>query len=84
MFTLADSNTMRLLRAISLTGPTSVRVLAERLGLHPRTVRDILARTTALGVVRPPRGSVGRYELDAEALRAAVARNCDALLGTPA
>lgn len=84
MFALADSNTTRLLRALSLTGPTSVKALAEGLGLPPATVRAILARTASLGVVRSQPGSLPRYELDADALRAAVARNRDTLLGATA
>lgn len=84
LFALADTNTARLLRALSLAGPTPVAVLAERLALCPTTVRDILARTTALGVVRSQPGSLARYELDADALRAAVTRNRDTLLGATA
>lgn len=84
MFALADANTTRLLRALSLAGPASVKVLAEELALHPTTVRDILTRTTALGVVRPHPGPSALYELDAEAVRAAVNRNRNALLGATA
>lgn len=84
LYALADTNTARLLRTLSLAGPTPVGVLAERLALRPAVVRDILARTSALGLVRSRPGLQTHYELDADALRAAVVRNRDTLLGATA
>lgn len=84
MFVLADPNTIRLLRALSLGGPATVPELAARLALHQRAVRQTVRQGLAIGVVRPHPDSAGRYEVISAAVTAAVAQHRESLLGATA
>lgn len=84
MFALADADTARLLRVLSLAGPTSAPALADQLQLHHELVRDLLDRAVRLGVVRQRDCATTRYEVDSAAVVTAVQRHRDALLGAVA
>lgn len=84
MFALADPSTTRVLRALSIGGAATVLELAARLALPPESVRAIVRRSLALGVIRPLPGGVARYEVVREAVAAAVAQHRENLLGATA
>lgn len=84
MFVLADPDTIRLLRALSLDGPATVRELAARLALRPPVIDQALRQARAIGVVRSRDGSAGRYEVVPAAVTAAVAAHRESLLGATA
>ena len=81
---LADVDTARLLRALSLTGPTPATTLASRLQLCDQRVRAILGGALRAGIVRAAIDADGCYEVDAAALSAMMRRHRDELLGTAA
>lgn len=84
MFALADPNTIRLLRALSLGGPATVRELAARLALRRSVVRRAICQGLAIGVVRSRSDSAGHYEIVSAAVTAAVDEHREALLGATA
>ncbi len=84
MFALADPNTIRLLRALSLDGPATARELAARLALRQSDVRQAIRQGVAIGVVRSRSNSVGHYEIVPAAVTAAVAEHRESLLGATA
>lgn len=81
---LADIDTARLLRALSLTGPTPAAILASRLQLCEGRVRAILGSAFETGIVRRSPGANDSYEVDAAALSAMMRRHRDELLGAVA
>jgi len=84
VFMLADVDTARLLRALSLAGPTPAMTLASRLELCDQRVRAILGGALQAGIVRQATGVDGCYEVDATALSAMMRRHRDELLGSAA
>lgn len=84
MFVLADPNTIRLLRALSLDGPATERELTARLAVSQAVVRHAICQGLAIGVVRSLSTSAERYEVVPAAIAAAVIRHRDALLGATA
>lgn len=79
---LADVDTGRLLRALSLGGPTTAHALAGELALSLKLTRELLRDTAALGVVRL--GVDGRYQVEPAVVIALVRQNCVQLLGAVA
>jgi predicted transcriptional regulator len=84
VFALADPSTIRLLRALSLDGPASVRELTIRLSLRHSVVCQTICQVLAIGVVRSCSDSAGRYEIVPAAVTAAVAEQRESLLGATA
>jgi DNA-binding IclR family transcriptional regulator len=84
VFVLADPNTIRLLRALSVAGPATVRELAARLALRRSVVRRAICQGLAIGVVRSRSDSAGRYEIVPAAVAAAVDEHRESLLGATA
>lgn len=78
---LADAGTGRLLRTLSLAGPTTAPVLASELSLEPEQLGRLLERAMDLGVVQCDRG---RYRADPIAIAALVQYNRVLLLGAVA
>ena len=81
MLALADVSTGRLLRTLSLAGPTTAPALAIELSLQPEQLGRILEQATDLGVVHCHRG---RYQADPIAIAALVQHNRVLLLGAAA
>ncbi|GAA4754614.1 hypothetical protein GCM10025783_29600 [Amnibacterium soli] len=84
MFALADPDTIRLLRTLSLAGPATMRELAARLELRQSVVRRAIRQGLAIGVVRSCAAGAGPYEIVPAAVAAAVAEHRESLLGATA
>ncbi len=84
MFSLIDADTARVLRALSLAGPTAADTLALRLQLREQRVRVILSGALDAGVVHAAAGADTSYRVDAAALAAVVRQQRDDLLGAAA
>ena len=79
---LADADTGRLLRTLSLGGPTSASALTEQLALPLEQICDLLRDATALGVVR--KDGDARYQVEPLVVAALVRQNRAQLLGAAA
>jgi predicted transcriptional regulator len=84
VFALAQPNTVRLLRVLSLDGPATACELAARLALCQTAVDHAIRQALEVGVIRLHVDCAGRYEVVRGAVEAAVAEHCQHLLGATA
>lgn len=84
MFSLADPDTTRMLRALSLEGPATSPELAARLALSFASIDRAIGQGLAIGVIRVLSDGTNRYDVVPAAVTAAVVRHRDALLGATA
>jgi hypothetical protein len=81
MLALADASTGRLLRTLSLAGPTTAPALAAQLSVEPDQLGRLLEQATDLGVVHCDHG---RFRADPIAIAVLVEQNRALLLGAAA